>query len=87
MTAPSSLVKVCFVEKPQVQNPRLYYAVRMVGWVSFVIRVISIGMAGIVTQLVTIFLMIVPTVLTHTRSWLQRQYYGSRLIMCQTFKT
>ena len=51
MAAPSSLVKVCLVEKPQAQNPRLYYAVRMVRWVSFVIRVISIGMAGLVTQL------------------------------------
>lgn len=75
MTAPSSLVKVCLVEMPQVQNPRLYYAVRMVGWVSFVIRVISIGMAGLVTQIVNVFLIIVPTVLTHTQSWLQRQYY------------
>lgn len=47
-------------------NPRhrFWYAVmRWLGWVAFAVQVISLGMAQLATQLITVFLMVVPTVL------------------------
>lgn len=43
---------------------RFWYSVmRWLGWIAFAVQVISLGMAQLATQLITVFLMVVPTVL------------------------
>ncbi|KAL8939166.1 MAG: hypothetical protein Q9211_002860 [Gyalolechia sp. 1 TL-2023] len=67
MYAPSGLVQACFVQKPQPQDPRRYHTVRMIGWASFAVQAVSLGMSGLVTQIITVSLMVSATVLMHFR--------------------
>lgn len=68
MTAPAGLVKPCFIFKPQPPNESLYEFARNIGWLAFTAHVISIGMSGLATQIVTVVLIVLPTVLT-VRKW------------------
>lgn len=76
IAAPRYLVKHAFTASPQVSNHVLYTACQWTGWVAFAVHVISIGMAGLYTQICSVVIILVATVLTahkvgceDSRSW------------------
>src|SRR2546423_6695070 len=82
MNATSGLVKACFIDKPVPPNRPLYNIARGIGWVGFTAHVITVGMSGLATQLVTVFLILVPTVLTIFKVGCDESLIGSRLKAC-----
>jgi hypothetical protein len=52
-----------FIANLKPENPGLYTTMRFCGWISFAVQVVTIGMSDLATQLVTVFLLVVPTVL------------------------
>jgi hypothetical protein len=79
MYAPPNLIKNCFIDKPVLLNKRLYKMMRGIGWIGFTAHVITIGMSSLATQIVTVFLMVVPTVLTAFKIECDDSVIGSRL--------
>jgi hypothetical protein len=79
MYATPNLIKACFIDKPVPPNKHLYKITRNIGWIAFTAHVISIGMSGLVTQLLTVFLIVVPTVLTVFKFGCDESLIGSRL--------
>ncbi|OOQ90095.1 hypothetical protein PEBR_05102 [Penicillium brasilianum] len=64
IAAPRYLIKQAFTASPQVPNRVLYTACQWTGWVAFAVHVISIGMAGLYTQICSVVIILVATVLT-----------------------
>jgi hypothetical protein len=64
IAAPRYLVKHAFTASPQVPNHVLYTACQWIGWAAFAVHVISIGMAGLYTQIFSVVIILVATVLT-----------------------
>ena len=79
MTAPSELIKRCFIEKPKVKNTDLYLYIRMLGWIGFGVHIISIGMSGLATQIITVFIMVVASVLTAFKYGCDENFVGRYL--------
>lgn len=52
-----------FIANLKPQYPDLYTTMRFCGWISFAVQVVTIGMSDLATQLVTVFLLVVPTIL------------------------
>ena len=65
MLVPGELLKPpsCFIANLNPDQPQLYSVMRWCGWVAFAVQVVTIGMSDLATQLVTVFLLVVPTVL------------------------
>ncbi|KAJ9503110.1 hypothetical protein H2202_001264 [Exophiala xenobiotica] len=59
LLAPPSL----FIEGPKVLHPQTYFAVRSIGWLAFAVHIVAIGMADLVSQLYTVVLIVLPTLL------------------------
>ncbi|KAF3914383.1 hypothetical protein ABW21_db0201553 [Orbilia brochopaga] len=64
LEVPTYLVKPLFTPNHTVPNPHVYTFCRWIGWLAFAVHVISIGMATLSTQIVTVVLMGTATVLT-----------------------
>lgn len=64
LDAPNYLIKAVFTTNPHIRNPGLYLTCRIIGWIAFAVHVISIGMAELPTQICSVVLIIVATVLT-----------------------
>ncbi|EXJ87985.1 hypothetical protein A1O1_04912 [Capronia coronata CBS 617.96] len=52
-----------FIEGPLLQHPRTYLYVRSIGWLAFGVHIVTIGMADLASQLYTVVLLVLPTVL------------------------
>ncbi|KAJ9615094.1 hypothetical protein H2200_001168 [Cladophialophora chaetospira] len=52
-----------FIEGPIILNPKTYFIVRSIGWLAFAVHIIAIGMAMLSTQLYTVVLIVLPTLL------------------------
>jgi len=52
-----------FVERPEIPRPKIYNAVRWVGWLAFAVHIVAIGMADLASQLYTVVLLVLPTML------------------------
>lgn len=52
-----------FIEGPQILNPKTYFAMRSIGWFAFAVHIVAIGMATLATQLYTVALIVLPTLL------------------------
>lgn len=63
MFMPEQLIVPVFVGNPKPLNSRFYYICRMFGWTAFAIHVIALGMTKLVSQMYTVALLIIPTVL------------------------
>lgn len=61
--APEYLLAPVFAKNPQVPNPHLYAFFRWLGWIAFTVHIVSIGMAALHTQIYTVVLLVVATVL------------------------
>jgi hypothetical protein len=67
IAAPNYMVRLIFATNPDVPNPHVYTAFRYIGWVAFAVHVVSIGMAALYTQICTVVLIVVATILTGTK--------------------
>jgi hypothetical protein len=64
MKIPRVLVGRIFTQTPQVPHPIAYECSRWIGWVAFGVQIISLGMASLLTQICTVVLIVLSTVLT-----------------------
>lgn len=64
MSIPRHLAKEVFTQTPKVLSPPLYKAARAVCWAFYGAQLISIGMASLPTQICTVFVMLLATILT-----------------------
>lgn len=71
----------CLLTDPRPTHPRLYTAARAVGWAAFGIHVVALGMASLVCQLVTILLLILPTIVSAWEIGTDRRRIGRRLCL------
>ena len=81
MFAPSSLLRPLFIDKPTVKDKQIswYFTARMAGWIGFAAHVITIGQAGLATQIVTVFIIVVSTIVTVFKVGCNDSYIGSKL--------
>ncbi|KIW65858.1 hypothetical protein PV04_08077 [Phialophora macrospora] len=52
-----------FIEGPLILNPKTYFVLRMIGWLAFAVHIVAIGMADLATQIYTVLLIVLPTLL------------------------
>lgn len=83
IAAPRYLVKPAFTASPEIPNHFLYTTCQWIGWAAFAVHVISIGMAGLYTQICSVVIIILATIaMAHkvgcedSRLWLR---------LCSTF--
>lgn len=62
--APSYLIGKVFTKNPPIPNRRLYQFFQAVGWLGFGSHIVSLGMAGLHTQIYTAALLILATILS-----------------------
>lgn len=62
--APRNVVVNCFLTSPRPLHLRVYSAVRVLGWLSFAVFVVSIGQATLVFQLIMVALTLIATLIT-----------------------
>jgi hypothetical protein len=67
LAVPAYLPKLAFAVNPQPPNRYIYRACQWIGWAAFAVHVISIGMAALYTQIFSVVVTIVATVLTAHR--------------------
>jgi hypothetical protein len=69
MIVPNELLKQPspFIARIEPEHRFFYGVMRWTGWIAFGVQVIAIGMADLATQLITVFLLVVPTVLHVSR--------------------
>ena len=79
MFAPAKVIKNVFIDKPEPPNPFIYKCFRALGWIAFSGHVITLGMSGLATQMVTVFLIVVPTVITVMRWGSIEDVVGTKL--------
>jgi len=61
--APDYLIGKIFTKNPRIPNPWLYRFFQAVGWLGFGSHIITLGMAGLHTQIYTAALLIIATIL------------------------
>jgi hypothetical protein len=64
MTTKTYLVKHIFPANPMIRSQGLYSGIRLFGWAAFAVHVLSLGMSELHTQIYTVVLLLVATVLT-----------------------
>lgn len=52
-----------FIHGPILLHPRRYLLVRSIGWLVFAVHIVAIGMADLASQLYTVVLLVLPTLL------------------------
>jgi hypothetical protein len=67
LAVPGYLTKLAFAINPQPPNRYIYRACQWIGWSFFAVHVISIGMAALYTQIVSVIVIIAATVLVAHR--------------------
>ncbi|KAJ5360920.1 hypothetical protein N7517_010111 [Penicillium concentricum] len=67
LSVPAYLPKFAFAVNPQPPNPYVYRACQWIGWASFAVHVISIGMSALYTQIISVVVILISTVLTAHR--------------------
>ncbi|KIY03654.1 uncharacterized protein Z520_00345 [Fonsecaea multimorphosa CBS 102226] len=62
---PNELLKPTsvFIAGPVILNPITYFIMRSVGWLAFAVHIVAIGMADLASQMYTVVLMVLPTIL------------------------
>jgi len=63
MRAPENLIASIFAGNPKPPNPLYYTIFRWIGWAAFAVHIVSIGMAALLTQICTVVLLAVSTIL------------------------
>ncbi|OQV09369.1 hypothetical protein CLAIMM_13499 [Cladophialophora immunda] len=60
---PNELLVEVFIRGPEIQNPKTYLLMRSIGWLAFAVHIVAIGMADLASQMYTVVLMVLPTLL------------------------
>lgn len=84
ISAPRYLVKSAFTASPQIPNHFLYTACQWIGWAAFAVHVISIGMAGLYTQICSVVVIILATIATVHKVGCEDSTLW--LLLCSTFR-
>ena len=79
MYAPRGVIINCFLTSPRPPHQRLYIGARYLGWISFGVHVITLGMACLVNQMITVSILIISTIVTAWRLSADKFGVGSRL--------
>jgi hypothetical protein len=79
MFIPRPMVHQCFLQRPLPPNLFRYQAVRWIGWFAFSVHILAIGMSALLSQIYTVVVMLVPTVLTIYRFGFDDNIIGRRL--------
>lgn len=77
--APRNIVFNCFLTTPRPAHSKLYTAARVVGWVAFSCHVICIGMAELLSQILTVAVLVGATVFMIYGVGAEHKNIGSRL--------
>lgn len=75
------IVTDCLLTTPRPNNADLYFAFRILGWVAFLIHAISLGMASLPNQLITIVVLAVSTVCAVAGVACSEERVGSRILI------
>lgn len=76
---PRGILMGCLLTTPRPPNPRLYNATRTAGWIGFGCHVITLGMATLFCQMLSVALLLIATVLVARRIGDDEYRIGSRL--------
>ncbi|KFA72445.1 hypothetical protein S40288_10289 [Stachybotrys chartarum IBT 40288] len=76
---PRMLIVNCLLTNPRPLRPRIYYILRVLGWTAFGAHAITLGMASLFTQILTVALLLVSTYLTAMHVGARSDAVGSRL--------
>lgn len=79
MLIPRDIVATCFVRRPCPPNYFRYQAVRWIGWFAFSVHILAIGMSALLSQIYTVVVMLIPTILTIYRFGFDDNIIGRRL--------
>ena len=79
--APRGVIINCFLTSPRPRLASGYLLVRIFGWISFGVHIVTLGMACLVNQLIAVAILIISTLLTVWRISAERFEIGS----CLTF--
>ena len=79
MFVPSGLIRLVFIDKPAVHQSKTSLAMHVAGWTAFTTHVVTIGMSGLATQVVTVFLIVMATVMTVFKFGCNDEIIGSKL--------
>jgi hypothetical protein len=74
-----SCLDECFLKRPHPPIPFKYQAVRWIGWFGFSVHILAIGMSALLSQIYTVVVMLVPTILTIYRFGFDDNIIGRRL--------
>lgn len=55
--SPRRIVLDCFLTDPVPPQPRLYWTLRIIGWISFATHIISLGMTSLFNQILSVFVL------------------------------
>ena len=69
----------CLLTTPRPPNPTLYTVTRAAGWLCFGVHIISLGMASLVCQLVTVAILVGPTLLVAWQIGVDVKHIGRKL--------
>lgn len=61
--APRKIVLDCFLTDPVPPHPRMYWILRISGWMSFAIHIISLGMTTLFNQILSVFVLAVSSII------------------------
>ncbi|KAF8246156.1 hypothetical protein K440DRAFT_371663 [Wilcoxina mikolae CBS 423.85] len=79
--APRGVVIHCLLTNPRPPNPPLYNAVRALSWLGFGCHVISLGMSTLFSQILSVILLLVSTVLVARRVGDDEERIGTSMIL------
>lgn len=79
--APRGIITQCLLSDPRPSNPRVYFAFRMIGWAAFLVHIISLGMAALPNQLLTVSILAVSTVCVVLRVGSNDESIGQKLVI------
>jgi hypothetical protein len=77
--SPRRIVIDCLLTTPRPHRPLLYDGSRALGWIAFGSHIISLGMASLFSQLLSVILLIISTVILARRIGDDESRIGSRL--------
>ncbi|KAI1499751.1 hypothetical protein F5X99DRAFT_269136 [Biscogniauxia marginata] len=70
----------CLLTTPRPPNPKLYSVSRVAGWFAFGVHVISLGMASLFSQIISVILLISATILVVRQIGTDRKRIGRRMV-------
>lgn len=77
--APCGVITEILLSNPSPLRPWFYFLARAIGWGGFALHVVSLGMALLINQLITVVVLILSTVLVANRFGAQMLSVGSEI--------